>query len=151
MAGPTAPPRPPFLFLDAYPFDFDNPRTAVLEDPPWSKLLVERGVCGVILKATDGVQYAYTPWFTRNFQAIKMIKGESKDWNPTRMIVGGYHYTQFFVSARAQAEAYVRALAAYMRAPTSDNLAAVYDTMRAERVAFLEHVHAIVTGRASSP
>lgn len=100
-------PSPPYLFMDLYPFDFDDPKSPKIEDPPWPALENNPQICGVILKATDGVQYPYVSWFTRNFATLAGYYGERRGRN---VLLGGYHFAQFLVDAKNQADAYCRAL-----------------------------------------
>jgi hypothetical protein len=103
----TPPPVPPFLFVDLYPFDLDDPRTKVIEDPPWPRALAHEKLTGVILKATDGMRYGFTRWFTRNFATLVQLLGERRGHT---FLLGGYHYLQFLEDGSAQADVYVHAL-----------------------------------------
>jgi GH25 family lysozyme M1 (1,4-beta-N-acetylmuramidase) len=100
-------PEPPFLFVDCYPFDFDDPHTAVLEDPPWTELLSDERVRGVVLKATDGSAWRYTEWFKRNYRRLRDLFGA--DRAVTRLI-GGYSFLQLTQYPKPQAEFYLRTL-----------------------------------------
>lgn len=104
-------PGPPYLFVDLYPLDFDNPATPQLEDPPWERALDHPEVFGVILKATDGVSYSdrYVQWFVRNFKRLVELAGERRG---KTLLFGGYHFAQFFADPHGQADFYLKALAA---------------------------------------
>jgi hypothetical protein len=47
--------------------------------------------------------------------------------------------------------AYINTLVVYVRDPSSDNLVAVRNAMRADRAAFLEHVMALKEQRRAAP
>jgi GH25 family lysozyme M1 (1,4-beta-N-acetylmuramidase) len=104
-----ATPNQPFLFVDLYPFDLDDPRTKVLEDPPWSRALAHPELAGVILKATDGLAYRFASWFARNFAELVRLLGDRRGRS---VLLGGYHYLQFQQNGRAQAEYYLRTMIA---------------------------------------
>lgn len=97
----------PYLFVDLYPFDFDDPRTPNIEDPPWAALAKNELVRGVILKATDGVQYPYTSWFVRNFGKLVQVAADARGQT---FLLGGYHYVQLLADAKVQADLYCKAL-----------------------------------------
>lgn len=110
--APADPPKPtvtkpPFLFVDLYPFDFDDPRTPQLEDPPWAGAFAHPELHGFILKATDGVQYAYTSWFVKQFATLAKLVGAERG---VTKFLGGYHYAQFMVDGTQQGDVYTRVL-----------------------------------------
>lgn len=101
-------PGGPYLFLDLYPYDFDDPRTPkVIEDPPWEALLADDRIYGAWLKCTDGTAYGFTSWFVRNFQKIAALVGDRRGKS---FLLGGYHYLQFLQSGVAQADFFVKTL-----------------------------------------
>jgi hypothetical protein len=101
-------PGGPYLFIDLYPFDFDDPRTTkVLEDPPWENLIKYDQIRGVWLKASDGTAYGWTSWFVKNFQRLVQLIGDRRGKD---FLLGSYHYLQFLQSGVAQADFYVKTL-----------------------------------------
>lgn len=102
-------PGPPYLFCDLYPLDLDNPRTPQIEDPPWSAAFTNPHLCGVILKAAEGVGWSqkYVDWFERNFKALTTMYGSDRG---STKFVGGYLYAQFFQNPTHQAELYMKSL-----------------------------------------
>lgn len=101
-------PGGPYLFVDLYPLDFDDPSTrGKIEDPPWEALLADPRIFGAWLKCTDGVRYGYADWFVRNFQRLAALVGDRRG---TSFLLGGYHYLQFAQDPVAQADFFVRTL-----------------------------------------
>lgn len=96
----------PYLFLDCYPYDYDDPRTKQIENPPWSTLLsAEPLLRGVIMKATDGESYSFTEWFVSNFRTL--AARADRGWT---FLIGGYHYLQIFRDPKKQADFYLSVL-----------------------------------------
>lgn len=100
-------PGPPYLFVDVYPFDFDDSKTYVIEDPPWEAAFAHSDVFGAILKFTDGMQYGFVDWAVRNYKKLIELLGARRG---KTALLGGYHYTQFLVDGAQQAEYYLRSL-----------------------------------------
>lgn len=108
-AGLGAPPQPPFLFVDLYPLDFDDPSTNVTEDPPWLELLADPRVFGIWLKSTDGVRWGYVDWFVRNIQALIALLGDRRG---DTVLLGGYAFLQLTLPGGPQADYFLDAYAA---------------------------------------
>lgn len=107
---PVEAPDPPYLFVDLYPLDFDNPRTEhVIEDPPWEQLLADDRVRGVILKATDGERWAFGGWLRRNYARLVALLGGER--GVTRLL-GGYAFLQLTRPGAPQADYLVSELTA---------------------------------------
>lgn len=120
---PVEAPDPPYLFVDLYPLDFDNPRTEhEIEDPPWEELLGDDRVRGIILKATDGERWGFGEWLRRNYIRLEQLLAETR--GVTRLL-GGYAFLQLTRPGATQADYYVREMTA--AGWRSDDILAVAD------------------------
>lgn len=68
-------PGPPYLGIDLYPPDFDDPRTPAVEDPPWRELLSDPRIYFVWLKALEGLNFNTSAWAARQFKTIEGLIG----------------------------------------------------------------------------
>jgi hypothetical protein len=94
-----------FLTVDLYPGDLGG-------KPDWKALEANSkiGNCevvGAILKATEGISYKWTGWFTKNGKQLREM------WQPRLgqdRFMGAYHYLQLARDGRQQAEFFVRTM-----------------------------------------
>lgn len=102
-------PGPPYLFVDLYQLDLDNPRTPQIEDPPWEAAFANPNLVGAILKVSQGVSWPkkYSDWFERNFRALGEMFGSDRG---SKRFIGGYLYAQFFQNPVHQAELYMQSM-----------------------------------------
>lgn len=93
----------PFLVVDLYPLDLDDPRTPQIDIPPFDKIAASPHVAGAILKASEGLAWpdAYRAWTKASLKAARR-----PGW-----LVGAYHYLQAGLDGAKQADFYVDACA----------------------------------------
>lgn len=94
-----------FLVVDLYPGDLGG-------KPDWSLLEAHSKIdnceiVGAMLKATEGISYAYTDWFVRNGNQLRDLwRGRlGRD-----RFMGSYHFLQLARDGRQQAEYYARTM-----------------------------------------
>ncbi len=87
------------ILVDLYPGDLGG-------RPNYQALVaVGRPFCGVWLKATQGVHYAYVPWFVQNLQAAKAAARRA--WRlGVDFLVGSYAYLEIAHGGAEQAAYY---------------------------------------------
>lgn len=107
LAKDPADPGQPYLMIDLYPWDLDNPATLQLDDPDWARIFSNPEVVAVVLKTTDGLLYNDSGWFNRNFRAITKLFGGDRGVD---RFAGGYHFHQFLIDGVKQGDFYVDAL-----------------------------------------
>lgn len=95
-------PGPPYLGIDLYPLDFDDPKTPrVLESPPWDRLLGDPRVFYVWLKGMDGTSWLFSQWAIDNWRAIERLVGDRLGQS---FLLGLYSFLQLTRDGALQAE-----------------------------------------------
>lgn len=96
-----------FIAPDVYPRDLDNPRTPVIELPPFSVLpglvVMDKEVVGCYVKASEGLGWgsANEDWFRRCWRELRTVGGSryGTDW-----FRGCYHFLRFQQDGARQAD-----------------------------------------------
>lgn len=99
-------PGGPYLFFDLYAHDLDDPKTAVLDVPPFDRLAAVPGMTGGILKATQGTRYSAAEWFVRSWKALCGVGSPRLARYGKTWFAGAYHYLEFLQNGADQADFY---------------------------------------------